>query len=166
MNYIAVFAAGVLIGGTGVYIYSNPVKTVSTLIDLYVDVKHYVMPRRGVPPRRSVTTVQPLNVFERNGYRFKVYRNFTVWERIDDGHVPHHGSDWALDRELQPFKVVRCDREMFNDDILKGLQQLAGPDGDFNGRVPTIDALNAYVGSNYSGPLVIENDNYEEFHIR
>lgn len=164
MNYIAVFATGALVGSVCTYVYNNPVKTVSILIDLYVDAKHLIMPSK-TQPKPQTAIVPPLNVLERNGYKFTIYRNFTVWQRVNEQDLQFNSEEWALDRELQPFRVVRCDKDMFNDDLLRGIQQLAGPGGDFDGHVPTIDVLNAYVGTKYEGPLIVENDNYEEFNL-
>ena len=165
MNYIAVFAAGILTGSVCTYVYNNPVKTVSILIDLYVDVKHLIMPPKA-QPKPQTATVPPLDVLVRDGYKFTIYTNFTVWQRINEQDPQLDYEEWALDSELQPFRVVRCDKDMFNDDLLRGIQQLAGPAGDFDGRVPTLDILNAYVGTKYEGLLVVENGNHEEFNLR
>lgn len=153
MNYLFAAAATT---GTVYYLWNEWPTVASKLIDLYVDVKHTVS-----PPTTGAdeSKVPPPRVESRKGYTFLLYQNYIVWHKSTE-NAPAHDKGWTRDGQLVKFRVVSGPQDEL---LCSTLSRFAGPDGDFDGKVPPIEAINTYLNKYYTGPILVENDNFEEF---
>jgi len=160
MNYELFIVSSLLLG---YYAYHNLNTIISKSIDIYVDIKHSICNRPALTlgPKPGPTIV-PIRAFSNNGYNFYCYNNITIWTIWT--------TDKAEDRDIPDQSKPQCSLKIVNGpadlSITQGLIELAGPDGDFNNAIPTLDVLNAYTGKTWTTEIIVENENYEEIHIK
>lgn len=156
------FASGVV---TGAWCYKNINRIGSYLLDLYVDLKYLFTETESPtstsalpPPRTGPETIW------NETYRVRECGNFMQWTTInDDFNQPDQNLKWH-GNSCTVFEVTNHADHNKNTLLLNYLSKLAGPDGDFTGKIPPLELLEALVGHPLEGEQIIllNPDTYEE----